>query len=267
MMSSPVNFLFMNTSGDRLRAVLDERNIPYKDFAAALGIEPQNLNNWFKRGVPKAQIFSVADVLHVRPRWLADGEGSQNSEGAAAQAPGLDGKVHRLEELRPANLEPLHAWDGDTPLEDDEVELPLFKEVELASGQGRTSVQVVSGERLRFSRSTMRDCGVDPADAVFATNSGHSNHPLILNNATVGVDKGMTRVVDGEIYAIDHDGLLRIKFLERLPGGGIRMRSYNQAEYKDEDFSPDQILEQRIVILGRVFWWSSIRPLRSAPLL
>lgn len=255
----------MNTSGERLRAVLDEREIHYKDFASALGVEPQNLNNWFKRGVPKALIFAVADALQVRPRWLADGEGLQASDGSSPQ--GGNGKVHRIEDLRPTYLEPLHAWDGETPLEDDEVELPLFKEVELASGQGRTSVQVVAGERLRFSRSTMRECGVDPAHAVFATNSGHSNHPLILNNATVGVDKGMTRVVDGEIYAIDHDGLLRVKFLERLPGGGIRMRSYNQAEYKDEDFTTDQILEQRIVILGRVFWWSSIRPLRSAPLL
>lgn len=264
-MSSPVNFLFMNTSGERLRAVLDERNISYKEFAALLGVEPQNLNNWFNRGVPKAQIFAVADALAVRPRWLADGEGMQVPGGNVHQSG--DGKVHRIEELKPTYLEPLHAWDGDTPLEEDEVELPLFKEVELASGQGRTSVQVIAGERLRFSRSTMRECGVDPSNAVFATNSGHSNHPLILNNATVGVDKGMTRVVDGEIYAIDHDGLLRVKFLERLPGGGIRMRSYNQAEYKDEDFTTDEILEQRIVILGRVFWWSSIRPLRSAPLL
>ncbi len=77
----------------------------------------------------------------------------------------------------------------------------------------------------------------------------------------------MTRVVDGKIYALDHDGLLRIKFLYRLPGGGIRLRSFNRDEYEDESYTLDDVLEQRIVILGRVFWWSSLDPMGAPPLL
>ncbi|MCX4217989.1 helix-turn-helix transcriptional regulator [Pseudomonas sp. MCal1] len=257
----------MNNSGQRLRAHLDEAGISYKDFAASIGVEPQHVNHWFKRGIPKGRIFTVADSLGVNPRWLADGGDGEPLEPKIFSNQTVEDAPHKLEELLPVYLEPLAPWDDDTPLEDDEVELKLYKEVELSSGHGRTAVQEIAGPKLRFSRHTMRLCGVDPSQAVFATNAGNSNHPLILHGATVGVDKGMTRIVDGEIYAIDHDGLLRVKFLERLPGGGLRMRSYNQPEFKDEDYGFDEIMEQRIVILGRVFWWSTIRPLRAAPLL
>jgi len=257
----------MNNSGKRLRSHLDAAGIPYKDFAASIGVEPQHVNHWFNRGIPKARIFTVADVLGVNPRWLAaDGEDADDAKHPINQH-SANSKPFHGEDLSPVYLEPIAPWDDDTPLDDDEVELKLYKEVELSSGHGRTAVQEIDGPKLRFSRHTMRMCGVDPSHAVFATNAGNSNHPLILHGATVGVDKGMTRIIDGEIYAIDHDGLLRVKFLERLPGGGLRMRSYNQTDFKDEDFDFDQVMEQRIVILGRVFWWSTIRPLRANPLL
>ncbi len=72
----------------------------------------------------------------------------------------------------------------------------------------------------------------------------------------------MTRIVDGEMYAIDHNGLLRIKFVEKTPSG-ITLKSFNSKEYPDEDYDFDKIISQRFVILGRIFWWSYIRPLGS----
>lgn len=167
----------------------------------------------------------------------------------------------------PGGLGALSPWDDSTPLDDDEIALPLYKEVELQSGSGRSHISESTNAKLRFSLRTLRQCGVDPAAAACATNSGNSNHPLILHNATLGIDKGHTRVVDGEIYAIDHDGLLRVKFLYRLPGGGLRFRSFNDEEYPDETYSFDDIIERQIRILGRVFWWSTLRPLGSPPLL
>lgn len=167
----------------------------------------------------------------------------------------------------PCHLEPLHPWDSSTPLDDDEVEIPLYKEVELAAGSGRTAVREVAGRKLRFSHATMRAAGVSPSEAVCATVSGNSMEPLIMNGATIGLDRGTTHVIDGEIYALEHDGMLRVKFLYRLPGGGIRLRSFNQEEHKDEDYTLLQQQDQHIRILGRVFWWSTIRPLKSAPLI
>lgn len=163
-------------------------------------------------------------------------------------------------------LEPIAPWDSDTPLNDDETTLPLHKEVELAAGHGRTTVQAIDGRVLRFSLATLRMCGVDPEAAICAPVSGNSMSPLILHGTTVGIDTGMTRIVDGEIYALEHDGMLRVKLLFRQPGGGLRIRSFNRDEYPDEDYSLEEAQEQQIRVIGRVFWWSTIRPLKSAPL-
>ncbi|KPY70307.1 MULTISPECIES: helix-turn-helix transcriptional regulator [Pseudomonas syringae group] len=251
--------------GQRFRQALADSGLTGAEFARVLDLDnEQNITNWKSRGVPAYMAGEVARTLVVERDWLEGKDvpmrtdtTARNPTRAAANEPPL------------YVLEPLAPWDSDTPLENDEVELRLYKEVELSSGPGkvaRTEVQEVSGPKLRFSRATMRTCGVDPSNAVFATNNGDSNHPLILSGATVGIDTGMTRIIDGEIYAIDHDGHFRIKFLQRLPAG-IRMKSFNSSEYADEDYEFDDILAQRIVILGRIFWWSSIRPLKGPSLI
>ncbi len=80
-----------------------------------------------------------------------------------------------------------------------------------------------------------------------------------MNGATIGVDKSATRILDGEIYALEHDGMLRVKYLYRLPAGGVRLRSFNTTEHPDEEYSAEQIETQQIRILGWVFWWSTLR--------
>lgn len=79
-----------------------------------------------------------------------------------------------------------------------------------------------------------------------------------IQDGLIGVDRGRTHVIDGEIYALEHDGMLRVKYLYRLPGGGLRLRSHNAAEYPDEIFSAEQIQEQNIHLLGWIFWWSTL---------
>ncbi len=251
--------------GRRFREALEDSGLSGAQLARLLDLEnDQNITNWKSRGVPAYMVGQVALTLVVEREWLEGKDGpmrTDSTERYPSRPAANDSALYVLE--------PMATWGPETPLENDEVELRLYKEVELSSGPGkvaRTEVQEITGPKLRFSRATMRACGVDPSNAVFATNSGNSNHPLILSGATVGIDKGMTRIIDGEIYAIDHDGHFRIKFLQRLPGG-IRMRSFNATEYADEDYGFEEILAQRIVILGRIFWWSSIRPLKGPSLI
>lgn len=151
----------------------------------------------------------------------------------------------------------LSGWDSSTPLHDDEVAIPLYKEVEMAAGHGATEVVEVPGRLLRFAKSTLREAGVLESNAACATVSGRSMERLIMDGATIGIDRGTTNIIDGEIYAFDHDGMLRVKYLYRLPGGGLRIRSENHEEYPDEIVQPEQL--SHIRILGWVFWWSTIR--------
>ena len=149
---------------------------------------------------------------------------------------------------------PMEVWDDDTPLPEDEVLVPFLKEVELAAGSGRMSVEVNTKRRLRFGKYSLRNQGVQPENARCVTITGNSMEPVLKNGATVGVDVGNTRVVDGDLYAINHGGQLRVKQAYRLPGGGIRLRSFNRDEHPDEEYSMDDMVKYEIIVIGRVFW-------------
>lgn len=152
-------------------------------------------------------------------------------------------------------------WDSATPLGDDEVAIPLYKEVELAAGNGATEVIEVPGRLLRFAKSTLREAGVQEANAVCATIRGRSMERLIMDGATIGIDTGTKRIEDGEIYAFDQGGMLRVKYLYRLPGGGVRIRSENEEEFPDETLTAEEFAGVRM--LGWVFWWSTVRRRRG----
>lgn len=176
-------------------------------------------------------------------------------------SPQLMQAIRRDEQILPytanaAVLGPIDAWDDDTPLDDDEVYVPFLKEVELSAGSGRTVVEQSHKQKLRFGKLTLRKQGVQPDDAVCVTVSGNSMEPVLPDKSTVGVDQGSTSVVDGKMYAIDHDGQLRVKTLYRLPGGGIRMRSFNRDEHPDEEYTAQEMIDQNIHIKGKVFWSS-----------
>lgn len=153
-------------------------------------------------------------------------------------------------------LEPVEVWDDETPLGPDEVALPFLKEVEVAGGPGSTAIAEHMGRFMRFGKMSLRKKNVAPENAVFVTVTGNSMEPFLRSGSTVGVDRGVTRINDGDVYAIDHNGQLRVKQLYRLPGGGLRLRSYNRDEHPDEEYTPDQVADQNISIIGRVWWVS-----------
>lgn len=219
-----------------------------------LGISTQALNNWFARGVPGKRMVTTAISLGLRPEWLESGIDPSILSFATGE------RVRTTTDPAPeSNAEmigPIDAWDDDTPLDDDEVYVPFLKEVELSAGSGRTVVEQSHKQKLRFGKLTLRKQGVQPDNAVCVTVSGNSMEPVLPDKSTVGVDQGSTAVVDGKMYAIDHDGQLRVKTLYRLPGGGIRMRSFNRDEHPDEEYTAQEMIDQNIHVKGKVFWSS-----------
>lgn len=143
-------------------------------------------------------------------------------------------------------------WDRNTPLNDDEVEVPLFQEIRLAAGNGfADDIMDYNNFKLRFSRATLRRQGVQYENAVCVVADGNSMEPVIPNGATVGIDTGNKTIRDGSIYAINHGGLLRIKLLYNMPNNQIKIRSYNTDEYDDEIADLDEVS-----VIGKVFWYS-----------
>ncbi len=152
----------------------------------------------------------------------------------------------------------MDAWDSQTPLDEDEVELPLFREVELAAGAGQTQVIENHGAKLRFAKSTLSRASVLPENAACAFVRGNSMEPVMPDGTCVGVNTADKTIRDGEIYAIDHDGMLRVKYLHRRPGGGIKIVSQNSNEHPVEELTADEMAAS-VRVIGRVFWWSVLR--------
>ncbi|MBT9097526.1 helix-turn-helix transcriptional regulator [Methylovulum psychrotolerans] len=142
--------------------------------------------------------------------------------------------------------------DNALPLLNDEVELPLFRETELVAGQGKFQIEESHGRKLKFSKSTLKDKGVSIQNAVCVKVSGNSMGPVIRDGCTVGIDTGTQNIKDGDIYAICHSGMVRIKRLYKLPAGVIRINSYNP-DYTDEFYNESDGLTH---VIGRVFWYS-----------
>lgn len=151
----------------------------------------------------------------------------------------------------------IRIWDEQTPVADDEISVPFLREVELAAGVGRFGIEVDDGARLRFDKKGLRSNGVQFDQARCVTVRGNSMLPVLRDGATVGVNVGRSSfgdIVDGDLYAINHAGQLRVKQVYRLPSG-IRLRSFNRDEHPDEDYSFQQMQDEQISIIGHVFWW------------
>ena len=166
--------------------------------------------------------------------------------------------------LASSDAEPLHpelhdicVWDDDTPVADDEVSIPFLRQVELAAGSGRFAIEESERAKLRFGKRSLRHNGVQFDQAKCVTVRGDSMLPVLRDGATVGVNVGkrtLDELIDGDLYAINHNGELRVKQLYRL-ASGIRLRSFNRDEYPDEDYQYSDLEEEQLVILGHVFWW------------
>lgn len=221
------------------------------DLARHMGVTPKAVGKWLNaESLPGAsKIAKLAQLLGVKVEWLAWGAGEPSVAKAANPV--------EIQAEHP-DLLSLSVWDESTPLDDDEVSVPFLREVELAAGTGRFAIEEVADSNLRFGKRSLRHNGVQFDKARCVTVRGNSMMPILRDGAVVGVDTGKTsfsNIVDGDLYAISHNGLLRVKQVYRLPVG-IRLRSFNREEHPDEDYTFQEVMEQQLEILGHVFWWA-----------
>lgn len=231
--------------GIRVREARKKAGLTQKELADKIGVTQPTLSE-LERGesASSTHLISIAKECGVAAEWLQTGSVNKiESEVSDIKA------SYTLGEIDP--------WDSKTPLSDDEVELPFYKEVELKAGTGSVVSKESTGFKLRFAKSTLRRNNIQPEMAACVVVSGDSMQPVLPDQATVGIDTGNTKIKDGDMYALDHGGLLRVKILHRLPNGGIRLRSFNRDEYPDEDFNAEDA--KNIRVLGRVFWYSVLR--------
>lgn len=231
------------------------------ELARRLGITPQSVQAWESgRATPRpAMLTPLADALGIEAATLIAAilDGTPGDERDKALRLIRQAYDDRKSELESGLSGAISVWDEETPLNDDEVYVPFLKEVELSAGSGRFAIEETDSAKLRFFKKDLRQNGVQFSSARCVSVTGNSMAPVLRDGATVGVNTGKTSlsdIVDGEMYALNHNGQLRIKQVYRLPNG-IRLRSFNRDDHPDEDYSFNEIKEAQISIIGHVFWW------------
>ena len=81
--------------------------------------------------------------------------------------------------------------------------------------------------------------------------------PLLFDGDRILVNTADSlRIKDGAVYAINYNGELKVKRLQRKMNGSILLMSENKA-YPPEEISSDAIEEGRFFIIGKVLEKSS----------
>lgn len=246
--------MLMKTVGQKIREARDNAGLKQPELAAKLGWGQSRISN-YERNVREPGLDDLSAIAKVLRIDVADLLPTTQYQAKPQQTYSLgEEPVSFSVDANASRVGGFELWDSKTPLHADEVALPFYMEVELSAGAGSEVQREEGGFKLRFAKSTLRKSGVQPEHAACVKITGDSMEPVLPDGSTVGIDTNDKNIKDGKMYAIDHDGMLRVKMLYRLPGGGLRVKSYNSHEYPDETYSPEQAMA--IKVIGKVFWSS-----------
>jgi len=237
--------IHMETMVDRIQLALNNAGIKWSSAAVKIGLSAQAATNWKKGKISKETLEKLADLLKVDAGWLLSGNGALESK----QDLNLDGQP--INEVRIRGVE---FWDSSTPLEDDEFEVPYYKDVELTGGCGSFEQYDDGRRRIKYGKSAARQSGASQTQSICMTLVGDSMEDMIRAGSMIAVDLGKKEIREGKIYAFRHGQLLRVKYLIPRPDGGLIIRSHNP-NYKDENVSSEEV-ENDIKIIGWVWNWS-----------
>ena len=142
-----------------------------------------------------------------------------------------------------------YAWDSAEKTAENYINIPFFKDLSIAAGTGSAAGdEGHNGRVIPYAKSTLKANNVPDDSAFFVPVRGRSMEPDIPDGSTVGFNKAATRIIDGEVYAVEYGGLFRVKVLYEATNNRITLHSYNEEEYPDETLPGDEV-----TIIGQLF--------------
>ena len=119
----------METLGVRLKRLRSSKKITQQKLADAIGVSKTSVIYWEKdENVPKHEsLMALAKILDTTPGWLTSGE----------NAPAIKDK----------DFHGASVYDENTPVDDDEVEIPFFEDFSFACGGGSIGEALDSNEQ------------------------------------------------------------------------------------------------------------------------
>lgn len=215
----------MSEMASRIATARKGKNLNQSQLARALGVSPQAVQSWeMGRSEPRrSTLLALCAVLDVEQSFI-------------------QGEV-----------------DGATSNKT----TPGCTMIKIISTDALVSHPVRQVDRIGFQPIPDQELavrGVLPDTAVCTYVTGNGLSPRIPHNSLVCIDLSNIDVVDGGVYALAQQGEVRFKLAYRIPGGGLRLSSYNRDEHPDEIYSSALVAEQSIKILGKIFWVSCFLP-------
>ena len=240
--------------GKRVKEARKVSGMTQGDLAKKVGMTQAAIHALVVRDSKSSRkLLELAAALKVDMVWLSNGV--NHSSGIENNSPGVCSST--TVEMEESNLDSQSIGFENSPSNyDDEVKIPIFSEVKLADRSILTKVIKNPQISLRFSKSMLRRAGVEEDKAAFAIVPGNSMSSELPDGSIVGLDTHNIQVVEGKLYALDHDGMLRIELLYGSLDGGLRLVPFNH-KYPVEEYPADYVA-RNILILGRVFWSSKL---------
>lgn len=234
----------MRTLADRLKEARLKADKTQGDVADAAGIK-QPTYQALEAGKTKKSAYlpEIAKFLGVDVDWLKNGNGEA-----------IPGKPRDGQPIADVKFRGVEFWDNDTPLDDDEFEVPYYKDVELTGGCGSFEQHDDGRRRIKYGKTAAYASGASQTQSICMTLVGDSMEDLIRAGSMIAVDLGKKEIREGKIYAFRHGQLLRVKYLIPKPDGGLIIRSHNK-DYEDEHITAEEV-ENDINMIGWVWNWS-----------
>lgn len=227
---------------------MDARGIDYADIARGIGIEDsQPIWALVKRDSRKSQFAGpLAQFFNVPLERLVAEDFDVSETDALREPAGQYG------------LTPIRTWEHETDLPPGDYAFIPRLDVRLSAGHGaeqkRLDLQIgldlTSEKPQAFRADWIRKMKLRPSKLASLTVHGDSMENRLHEGDSVVIDTSQTDVVDGRVYALWYDGGERIKRLYRLPGGGLMIRSDNEAKYPPITLRVEDADSVRII--GRV---------------
>ena len=222
---------------DRINQKMTEHSLSQADLIRGTGAGRATVSGWVNgTNKPSAKhLDTLAKTLKTTSSWLLTGASDINQ-----------------------NFQTVETWDSNTPLEDDEVKIPFFKDFSFACGSGSMNEYIANEKRkLRISKAILRNLSISKDNAVAATASGDSMVPTIQDGDTIHIDLGRKEIKDGRIFVICIGGLHYAKRLYNMPFGGVRIVSDNAIEYPEITLTAEERSIQDFQVYGWV--WQIVR--------
>ncbi|MBK5143365.1 helix-turn-helix transcriptional regulator [Budviciaceae bacterium BWR-B9] len=237
----------MQTLAERVAKRREQLGLSQKTLAEKIQVSQQSINK-IESGQTRSprNLDKLAEALDVSPQWLLFGDESAPIKPVDIYDSEIKASSLRVEE-----------WESMNRDKDEFVEVSMLN-VEAACGDGAMADNEHEIYALPFRRYTLRRMGVNARNARVVRVIGNSMAPMLRSGDVVGIDTANnSTIIDGDLYAIRDGNLIRVKQLIPRPDGGMIIKSFNNTDYPDEQLSREEF-EQRIHIIGRVFWSSTL---------